>query len=153
MFRGALTLPGEAFERVRRAMELPEPRVVLGVALSSIASSAIDVSDGFAGDLGHILAASQVGATIDVDALPRSDDLASLPQLLQRAYTLAGGDDYELVFTAAAPRRAEVEAAGARSGLAVTRVGSIETERGLRLRDAAGWVVVAEASGFDHFAA
>ncbi|HLO95710.1 MAG TPA: thiamine-phosphate kinase, partial [Burkholderiaceae bacterium] len=64
VFRGTVELPGEDFARVRRAMELPQPRLALGQALRGIATSAIDVSDGLAGDLGHVLKASGVGAEL-----------------------------------------------------------------------------------------
>ena len=77
VFRGRVSLGGEAFERVRRAMELPQPRLALGLALRGLASSAIDLSDGLAGDLGHVLQRSGVAARVDVDALPRSADLVA----------------------------------------------------------------------------
>src|SRR6185369_11363264 len=76
-FRGSVALRGDAFEQVRRAMELPQPRVALGVALRGVASSAIDVSDGLLGDLGHILKRSSVGAALEVDTVPRSPVLAA----------------------------------------------------------------------------
>ena len=76
VLRGTVAVAGEAFARMRRAMEEPTPRVALGLALRGIASSAIDVSDGLAGDLGHVLRRSGVGAVVEVDALPRSADLA-----------------------------------------------------------------------------
>ncbi|MFY9511294.1 MAG: thiamine-phosphate kinase, partial [Rubrivivax sp.] len=99
VFRGHVVLPGSAFEEVRRAMELPEPRVPLGLALRGVATSAIDLSDGLVGDLGHVMRLSGVGATVDVDALPRSAVLGAQPQALQHQCLLAGGDDYELLFT------------------------------------------------------
>lgn len=152
VFRGTVELPGEAFERVRRAMELPEPRVALGLRLAGVATSAVDVSDGFAGDLGHILERSNVGAVVDADALPCSADLAALGPERRRAWTLAGGDDYELVFTAPPAARAAVSAAGERARTAVTRVGRIVAEPGLQVRTAEGRALAAP-SGFDHFAA
>ena len=75
VFRGAVVLDGAAFESVRIAMERPQPRIKLGLALRGVASSAIDVSDGLLGDLGHVLRRSGVGAEVQVDALPRSDVL------------------------------------------------------------------------------
>ena len=85
VFRGHVTLPGSAFEEVRRAMELPEPRVPLGLALRGVATSAIDLSDGLIGDLGHVMRLSGVGAMVDVDALPRSAVLGAQPLALQHA--------------------------------------------------------------------
>jgi len=151
VFRGAVALPGDAFESVRRAMELPQPRVALGQALRGLASSAIDVSDGLCGDLGHILKRSGVGARLEADALPRSEILAAQDLALQRMCTLSGGDDYELVFTAPAARRAEVAAAAALAATPVTRIGRIEAEPGLRLFDAQGQVLPLALSSFDHF--
>ncbi len=153
VFRGTVPLAGEAFEQVRRAMECPQPRVELGQALRGVARSAIDVSDGLLGDLGHILKASGVGACVDVDALPRSPVLAMQDLSLQRECGLAGGDDYELVFSAPsdAAGRAAVAAAAAASGTPVQRIGCIEAEPGLRLRDGAGCLLPNLFSSFDHF--
>src|SRR5699024_6960748 len=140
------------FEPVRAAMETPEPRVALGLELAGLATSAIDVSDGFAGDLAHILARSGVGARIDADALPAGADVAALPVARRHAWTLGGGDDYELVFTAAPRHREAVLAAGARARTAVTRVGEVTAAPGLAVHDAAGRPVPIPA-GFDHFEA
>ena len=151
VFRGTLSLSGADFDAVRAAMESPQPRVALGQALRDCAHSAIDVSDGLLGDLSHILQRSAVGATLDVDALPRSRVTRTLPLSLQREVTLAGGDDYELVFTAAADRAAQVQAAAAHAGVAVTRIGRIDAKAGLRLLDAAGLPVDQRFASFDHF--
>jgi thiamine-monophosphate kinase len=153
VFRGAVALPGEQFEAVRRAMETPTPRNALGIALRGVARSAIDISDGLAGDLGHVLTASGVAACLDVDALPRSPVLAAQPVALQHECLLAGGDDYELAFTAPPAARQAVMAAGQAAGVAVTRCGSVEAGRGLRLVDGRGQPVAARFRGFDHFAA
>lgn len=152
VFRGSVSLPGEAFEAVRRAMEQPQPRVALGLALRGVATSAIDLSDGLLGDLGHVLQRSQVGATVHVDALPRSAVLRGLPQALQHECLLAGGDDYELLFTAPANAEAAVRAAAATAGVAVTRCGVIEAVPGLRVVDAEGRRVATPWRAFDHFA-
>lgn len=153
VFRGLTALPGDAFARVRRAMEEPEPRLALGMALRGIASSAIDVSDGLAGDLAHLLRRSGVAAAVDTDALPRSTDLAAQPADRQREYLQSGGDDYELVFTAPRDRRGAVAEAAARSATMVTRIGAIEAGSGIRWHDAAGRDVGGPTASFDHFAA
>ena len=132
-------------------MEEPEPRIALGLVLRGLATSAIDVSDGFAGDLGHVLRRSGVGAVVDVDALPRSDDLSAQEQSLQRECLLSGGDDYEIIFTAPAARRDDVARAAASAGVAVTRVGWIEPGHSLRLIDRAGRGVEPGHASFDHF--
>ena len=152
VFRGRVSLSGDAFERVRRAMELPQPRVALGLALRGVASSAIDLSDGLVGDLGHVLQRSGVAARVDVDALPRSADLAALPLALQQECLLAGGDDYELLFTAAPARYADVLAAARQAGVAVTRCGLVTAGSGLSVVDGAGRALDLALRGFDHFA-
>jgi thiamine-monophosphate kinase len=153
VLRGRTAVPGEAFARIRRAMEEPEPRVALGRALVGIASSAIDVSDGLAGDLGHVLRRSGVAAVVEVDALPRSADLAAQADALQHECLLAGGDDYELVFTAPVERRDAVAGAARAASTAVTRIGRIEPGAGLAFVDAAGRDVKGPSTSFDHFRA
>jgi thiamine-monophosphate kinase len=152
-FRGTLALPGEDFAAVRTAMETPQPRVALGLALRGVATSAIDLSDGLLGDLGHVLKASGVGAAVERDAVPRSAVLARQPPAWQQTCVLAGGDDYELLFTAPAALDEAVAAAGRAAGVAVTRIGRIEAAPGLRVVDADGRPLAVDARGFDHFAA
>lgn len=151
VFRGTASLGADQFETVRRAMECPQPRVALGQALRGVATSAIDVSDGLVGDLGHILQRSGVGARLNVDALPCSAVLAAQPLALRREYALAGGDDYELVFTAPASSRAAVQRASATSATPVTCIGRIEAQSGLRLTDAQGQILPLALHSFDHF--
>ncbi|MBI5718188.1 MAG: thiamine-phosphate kinase [Burkholderiales bacterium] len=152
VFRGELALAAADFEQVREAMERPQPRVTLGRALRGLATAAIDLSDGLVGDLGHVLAASNVGAVIDADALPRSTVLARQAPALQRQCVLAGGDDYELLFTAPAAQRTAIEAAARLVGVPVTRFGHIDAAAGLHIVDAAGRALEASWRGFDHFA-
>jgi thiamine-monophosphate kinase len=156
-FRGTLALPQPLFEHCRLRMEQPAPRVALGMALRGIASAAVDVSDGFLGDLGHILSASGVGARIE---LPAAQALAAaitqggegLPREKLLEYVLSGGDDYELAFTAPASAGAAVARAAAASGTAVTRIGQVEELAGIRLVDGDGRVVESRYGSFDHFA-
>ncbi len=151
VLRGGVALDGDGFERVRRAMEQPQPRVALGLALRGTATSAIDVSDGLLGDLGHILDRSAVGATIEVDRLPCSAVLAAQPPERRRGFGLAGGDDYELLFTAPPASADAVRAAGTATATAVTRIGRIEAIAGLRLVDAGGAAVAHTYASYDHF--
>jgi thiamine-monophosphate kinase len=151
VFRGTLEVPGDAFTTLRRAMELPEPRVALGQRLRGLASSAIDVSDGLLGDLGHVLRRSAVGARLDVDALPRSAQLAALPPAVQRKCLLHGGDDYELLFTAAAARHEAVLDAAREAGVPVRCIGRIEPGDELVVTDGRGQALAVEHGGFDHF--
>ncbi|WP_246796701.1 thiamine-phosphate kinase [Burkholderia perseverans] len=155
--RGEWTAGAAEAAAFRRALEWPEPRVALGLALAGIAHAALDISDGLAGDLRHILERSRVGADIEVDAVPRSAALATLAPELQRTCTLAGGDDYELCFTAPAAAHAAVLAAGVTAGVAVTRIGTIralavpDEAPGIRWLDGAGAPLALTLRGFDHF--
>lgn len=150
-FRGTMPLPGEQFQQVRQAMEQPQPRVALGQALQGVATAAADISDGLLGDLGHILSRSRVGAVLHAEALPRSAVLKAQPLAVQRQCTLAGGDDYELVFTAPADQAAAVQSAARAAGVAVTCVGRIEAAPGLRVVDAQGAPLAHGLASFDHF--
>ena len=151
-FRGTVSLSGPAFERVRLRMEQPEPRVSLGQALRGIASSAIDLSDGFVGDLGHILQACGVGARVDSSCLPCSADLLAQPEPVRRQCVLSGGDDYELLFTAASSAELAVRRAAGTAGVEVTPVGLIVAAPGLSVHDGEGHPVdLAAHAGFDHF--
>ncbi|RYF38590.1 MAG: thiamine-phosphate kinase, partial [Comamonadaceae bacterium] len=159
-FRGTLALPAEVFAAARARMEQPTPRVALGQALRGVASAAVDISDGLLGDLGHILRQSGVGARIEtsiaVDLLAACARPAGAGPLLdaslQLEYVLAGGDDYELAFTAPADRREAVQAAARQSQTPVTRIGAIEAAPGVRLMDARGRLVAHRYTSFDHFA-
>jgi thiamine-monophosphate kinase len=152
VFRDRAALDGAAFATVRRAMERPQPRVALGIALRGVAHAAIDLSDGLSGDLGHILQRSGVGASLHWPALPRSPVMADQPLALQQICLLGGGDDYELLFSAPVAARAAVQRAAAATGVAVTRIGAIDAEPGLRVHWADGAVTPWAARGFDHFA-
>ncbi|WP_426339879.1 thiamine-phosphate kinase [Pseudoduganella sp. S-14] len=152
-YLGELALPAEQLAAAGTRMHTPTPRVALGAMLAerSLAHAAIDISDGLVGDLGHILEKSRVGATLNADALPAGPVLATQPQALRRAFTAAGGDDYEICFTAPASRREAILAAAAQCGTPVTRIGRIEDAAGLRWTDASGAPLALELSGFDHF--
>lgn len=133
-------------------LHAPEPRVELGERLRGLAHSAIDVSDGLAGDLGHILERSRAGAVVHYPRVPRPRELAELkdPEL-ERDCVLSGGDDYELLFTVAAERRGEVESLSAELGLALTRIGGIQAgEPRLVVLDERG-APLDHRGGFEHF--
>ncbi|WP_334188094.1 thiamine-phosphate kinase [Noviherbaspirillum sp.] len=150
-YRGELPLDEQALATAAERMHRPTPRVALGIALRGIAHAAIDISDGLAGDIAHILKQSGVGACLQVDALPAGPMLAMQDQPTRRHFMLAGGDDYELCFTAPAPMRDAVLQAGAASGTTVTRVGRIEAAPGLRVVDPDGTVLDLKTASFDHF--
>lgn len=149
--RSELPLDPTELAAASERLHSPAPRVELGMALAGIAHAAIDVSDGLTGDLKHILNRSGLGATLNIDALPAGPMLARQSLELRRRFTQAGGDDYELCFTASPERRDAVLAASASCGVVVTRVGAIEREAGLRLVDASGQPLAASAASFDHF--
>ena len=157
---GHIALPAEVLARARQRLERPTPRVALGLALRGVASSAMDVSDGLLGDLSHILKASGVGARIDTslttDLIAKkaysTNASGVFDAKLLHQCTLAGGDDYELAFTAPPAARAAVQAAAQRADTPVTRIGRIEAAPGLRLIDAHGHASPLAARAFDHFA-
>ena len=140
--------------KVLPALYLPTPRVELGIALRGIATSAIDISDGLLGDLGHILKRSHVGAVLEFATLPTLPVAqAYLHEKIARDCVLAGGDDYELCFTAPADRRDAVIAAAKTAGVAVTRIGRTTAEPGLTVIGSDGQPMPFEHTGYDHFAA
>ncbi|VVE67590.1 thiamine-phosphate kinase [Pandoraea captiosa] len=153
--RGEWALADEDLALARRAMDLPEPQVALGLALRGVARAALDISDGLLGDLGHILERSAMSARINVDAIPRSSLLAAQSPDVQRLCTLAGGDDYQLCFSADAVQRGRIEAIANELGIRVTRIGTIALPDArrtkLHLHDKTGASVVADFKSFDHF--
>ncbi len=145
-----VTLPRSARQFVESRLNRPTPRLVEGQALRGIASSAIDISDGLLADLGHILSASGVGASLQLDCLPLSKTLCQLMSL-KRAWLMAlsAGDDYELCFTVPPNRVAALQKAlPIRS---YTRIGTIEAAHGLRCLEANGRLFVPEKTGYQHF--
>ena len=148
--KGEAGVAGEAAAGIER-LERPQPRVALGRALRGLATSAIDVSDGLLGDLGHILERSAVGASVEWERVPRSAELRRQPEADQRRWTLSGGDDYELLFTAPAGHREDVERAAAGAATAVTRIGAVTSTGRLELVDADGRAMDTAPRAFDHF--
>ncbi len=132
--RGGWQLQPQALQRVCLRMDRPTPRLALGLALRGVAHAAIDVSDGMAGDLLHVLRASAVDAEIDLDALLEgpalSEDVRALPREQALTCALAGGDDYELLFTAPASARDAVAAAAVAAATPVTRIGRVKPQPG-----------------------
>jgi len=155
--QGRITLPGKAQALAQQRLNRPTPRVALGQNLRGIAHSAIDVSDGLLADLGHIARASNLGADVWLNhvtpllAFHADNDQPALePERLHQCI-LAGGDDYELIFTAAPAQRHAVEQAATQSDTAVTRIGQMTARPGIRVLDAKGQEIVQSYAGFDHF--
>lgn len=153
---GETELAPDALAHCRARLDRPHPRVGLGLALRDVASAALDVSDGLTGDLGHILDRSHVGARIELAAIPRSAVLDAKLQGEERSLALhcllAGGDDYELCFTAPVEERAAIIEIGKRERCALTRIGTITDRTNLELHDERG-TVIDPPPAFDHFAA
>jgi thiamine-monophosphate kinase len=147
--QGKILLPEDQLAQARLRLEQPTPRITLGLALRGIATAAIDVSDGLLGDLQHVLDSSQLGASLHTQALHNLMLIPGHPL----HYILAGGDDYELVFTAPFDRRAAVASAARASGTRVTRIGQTEKATGIRLLDAQGALLSGNFASFDHFKA
>ena len=155
VFRGSLSLEAELFEAARLRMEQPQPRVALGLALRGIANACIDISDGLVGDLGHIMKASGVGAVLTTgwvaDSAAISPALQSLPMSRRLDMALAGGDDYELLFTAAPDQAQAVQEAANDCDVPVTCIGRISAGQGLQVMDIHGVPISRRFVSFDHF--
>lgn len=149
---GKTTVAAEHRDYLQARLERPQPRIAQGVALRGVASAAIDISDGLAQDLGHILKRSGAGARLEVDRLPLSPALsASLDREVAFATALSGGDDYELCFTVPAERVSQLESAVLAWDCRCTRIGAITAEAGLRLVGVEGSAFHLERLGYDHF--
>ncbi len=156
VFKGTVSLEATHFEAARLRMERPTPRIELGLALRGVANAAIDVSDGLLGDLGHILQRSQVGAVIETawvqDSAAISDAMQSVVFNKRLDFALAGGDDYELLFTAPPDQADEVLEAGEQCGVSITCIGRITPVAGVHVLDLQGLPMSRRFASFDHFA-
>ncbi len=124
--RHEITLPQNDLEIIQERMHEPKPRVELGIALRSAATSAIDVSDGLLGDLKHILKQSNKDAEVWLDQIPKSTTLLKQSKELQNRFAAAGGDDYELCFTAPTSKRDVIKQIGQDLKLPLTRIGTVK---------------------------
>lgn len=148
----AFNLDDGYIEFCLNALHRPQPRVSLGLALTNLAHSAIDISDGLLSDLGHILKASNVGAEIRLDKLPCSLFISKhLHEKQIQQYILAGGDDYELCFTAPQKHRQLINALSAELKLPISLIGTIHNESGLVALDQNNHKITLEKTGYDHF--
>ncbi len=152
--QGKLVLPEEASRLCAKALHAPQPRVALGLALRDIANSAIDISDGLLADLGHILEQSNVGATIELSNVPHStfaDFPINLHDEILRKMVLAGGDDYELCFTAPMEKHADILKISEMTTLQLSCIGNITSNTGLILHSLDNEILDSKETGFDHF--
>jgi thiamine-monophosphate kinase len=148
VLRGLAVPEDDAVQLVERYRS-PQPRLGLGRGLRGVASAAIDISDGLVADLGHILAASGVGAIIEAARIPLSDCAAGLPGALDAA--LGGGDDYELLVTVPPARRSAAETAAAAAGVRLTTIGRITAAPGLVVQGRDGQAIEPATRGWRHF--
>lgn len=138
----------ELFARLHR----PMPRLALGARLTSIASSAIDVSDGLLADLGHVAQRSGMGMELDLAALPASAALIShFDETTRRTMQLSGGDDYELAFTVPPDRIGGLHAIADELGVPLTRIGKVVAASGICVRGMDGRWLEPGMSGWNHF--
>jgi len=152
MLRGDFELDSQERAAVMTRLNRPQPRVALGQGLVGIATSAIDVSDGLLADVGHIAETSGVRALIEWESVPLSATaLRHRRDPLVMRCALAGGDDYELAFTAPSDRSGALESLRERFEVAVTRIGRIEPGAGVVVLDRAGKPLTVSETGFDHF--
>lgn len=159
--QGRTVLPPDELAACALRLHQPQPRVALGLALRGVARSAIDVSDGLLADLGHILERSRVAAEIHYTEIPafahgmRNSGLERMVShddaLLERC-TLAGGDDYELCFTAPAACRAEIAQISATLALPLTRIGKIVAGTACTVFNRSGSAMSIKEQGYEHFA-
>ncbi len=139
-------------DALRSRLDRPTPRCALGQSLVGISHACIDVSDGVLQDLGHVCAASGVGAEVWLDSLPASDALVVLTVGAERWRLQSAGDDYELCFTADPSQRDGLVALSGVLGIRLTRVGHVIAGSGVRTLDGDGNEVRLKSSGYEHFA-
>ena len=145
------TLSAEDLNLCLQALHAPIPRVALGLSLRGIATSCIDISDGLLADLGHILSASNCGATLDLSAIPCIDVLKnSLQSQTTQSYILAGGDDYELCFTAPKSARETILAISKQLNCQLSMIGEIDAGNDLNVMFQQQKLSISK-KGFDHF--
>jgi thiamine-monophosphate kinase len=153
--QGAHALPPDVASRAIDRLERPTPRIALGRALLGVAHAAIDISDGLLADLGHVLTQSNLDATLEWARVPLHPTLLAVPPDVRTVCALAGGDDYELCFTAPQAAREAVTAIAAHGDVAVTRIGTLTAARTaptFRVVDAHGQDMPMPHRGYDHFA-
>ncbi|MDA0787838.1 MAG: thiamine-phosphate kinase [Proteobacteria bacterium] len=139
------------YDDLKAAYIRPPSRLGLGQQLRPLASACIDVSDGLLADLDHLLQASGVGAEIMLPSLPLSESLVAFSGPDASRLALAGGDDYELCFSAPMDHESRLLALAAEAGINIALIGRIVTGSGIRLIDAAGQSTEADVSGYSHF--
>jgi len=152
-------IPDALVQEYLQVLNLPQPRISLGLALRNVASSAIDVSDGLVSEVGHIIKASktklsiaEMGAVIYLDKIPTSSFIhKNLSQLDFQKFVLAGGDDYELCFTANPKQHDAIDTLSSALNLTLTKVGKITAKNGVIVLDKHHQAIILDTSGYNHF--
>lgn len=150
--QGKQSLAQPLYDQALAALHTPQPRCALGQALRGIATSCIDLSDGLLADLGHILNASNTGASLSLNQCPVNPAIADkLSDTKLQTAVLAGGEDYELCFSAPSNRRDAIAQLSQQLALPITRIGTIQSDQTLTvLYD--NKPVQFDTKGYDHFA-
>lgn len=133
-WQGHLLLRDESITYLNEKLNRPQAQVKLGLLLRKYASACIDISDGLVADLKHITDNSQVGARINVENIPLSNELKLnlTDEALLLPLVLSGGDDYELCFTIPKEKQKQFEEKMNAINTSVTCIGEIESEPGVR---------------------
>ena len=159
--RHEIELSKEDLASIEARMHQPTPRLNLGIALRGLANSALDISDGLLGDLGHILKQSNKDAEIFLDRIPKSSTLLKQSETIRNQYAASGGDDYELCFTVPSSKRDVIAKISADLNLPLTQIGSIKSMQHsapeIHIIDRDGKALNSQSAGlllksFDHFA-
>lgn len=133
------------------ALQAPQPRVALGLALQDIANSAIDISDGLLADLGHVLERSKLGANLYWEQIPHVNIINSIDVKKLQSLSLAGGDDYELCFTAPASEHDLILEIGKKLNFKLSAIGETTQETKLNLYDKNHQLIELKSTGYEHF--
>jgi thiamine-monophosphate kinase len=145
-------LAGRAVDQaLARALDFPEPQLALGKGLRTLASAAIDLSDGLLADLGHVARQSRVAARVDLERLPTSEGLQSEAEDDRFTLQLTGGEDYGLCFCAPPEQEGVIEALAASLGVPLTGIGEIESGTGVRCVAGDGSRFLPGEAGWEHF--
>lgn len=148
---GRISLHEDTLSLCQPCLDSPVPRVALGRCLHGVASAVLDISDGLLGDVRHICERSGCGAEIELLRVPYPPELNQLPEALLHEAILAGGDDYELCFSAPSTQRAAIEAISLELRLHLSRIGSLVARPGVRVMSPEGTPIQLVRAGFDHF--
>lgn len=151
LIQGRLSADATLLAATRMVLEMPQPPLRFAAQLCGVAHAALDISDGLAQDLGHILEASQCGADLQYELMPIDPALATLHPDRQCKAVLSGGDVYQLCFTAPPERHAKIGELARAADVRVTQIGCITAQPGLRIYDAQGQLIHLDSAGFDHF--